>query len=192
MRFLGTNLEELREDFESVRGKPFEYFYCPILHIDEDVPLTKGHVVPESMGGRSKVLQRRDIDNGFGSFFEAEAADAIVHGIDGDPLDIVFRGDPDELRKIGRRFKFRAHFDGMDRPVDILPRKMGEEVKFFVSMEGLNEALGRIESAESLRGSLAVELDARSSILAASLRTSHLCWFQRCGVTTHASVGVET
>ena len=181
MRSLGTNLEELREDFESVRGEPFEYFFCPILHVDEDVPLTKGHVIPESMGGTSKVLQRRDVDNGFGSFFEAEASDAIVLGLDGDPLDIVLRGDPDELRKIGRRFKLRARFDGMDRPVDISHRKIGEEVGFFASTEDLSEALGRIDSTESLSGSLAVELDARSSILATSLRTSHLCWFQRCG-----------
>ena len=181
MPSLGTNLEELRQDFESVRGKPFKYFYCPILHVDEDVPLTKGHIIPESMGGRSKVLQRRDVDNGFGSFFEAEAADAIVHGLDGDPLDIVFRGDPDALKEIGRRFKLRARFDGMDRPVDILHRKKGEEVEFFASTEGLTEAIGRVESTESLKGSLAVELDARSSILATSLRTSHLCWFQKCG-----------
>ena len=181
MRSLGTNLGELREDFESVRGEPFEYFYCPILHGDEDVPLTKGHVIPESMGGKSKVLQRRDVDNGFGSFFEAEASDAIVHGIDGDPLDIVFRGDPDALRKLGRRFKLRARFDGTDRPVDILHRKMGEEVEFFASTEDLNEAIGRNETTETLRGSLAVELDARSSILVTSLRTSHLSWFQKCG-----------
>ena len=174
-------MNELREDFESVRGKPFKHFYCPILHVDEDVPLTKGHVVPKSVGGKSKVLQRRDVDNGFGSFFEAEAADAVIHGLDGNPLDIVLRGDPDQLKKIGRRFKLRARFDGMDKFVDISHRKMGGEVGFFVSTEDLTEVLGESDKPDRLRGSLGVELDARSSILATSLRTSHLCWFQKCG-----------
>lgn len=181
MRSLSTNLDKLQEDFESVRGRPFNYFYCPILHVDQDVPLTKGHVVPKSLGGKSKVLQRRDVDNGFGSFFEAEAADAVIHGLDGNALDIVLRGDPAELKKIGRRFKILAQFDGMNEPVHVSHRKTDAEVTFFVSKESLTKALGEIEKPISLRGSLGVELDARSSILATSLRTSHLCWFKKCG-----------
>ena len=178
---MSTNVEELREDFESVTGKPVDYFYCPILRVDEDVPLTNGHVVPKSVGGKSKVLQRTDVDNGFGSFFEAEAADAVIHGLDGDPVDVVLRGDPDELKKIGRRFKLRAWFDGMDKPVDISHRKMGGEVRFFMPKEDLIEVPREMDKPDGLRGSLSVELDARSSILATSLRTSHLCWFQKCG-----------
>lgn len=174
-------MEELREDFKSLTGKPFDYFYCPILHVDEDVPLTKGHVVPKSVGGKSKVLQRTDVDNGFGSFFEAEAADAVVHGLDGDPLDIVLRGNPDELKEIGRRFKLRAGFDGVNEPVDIFHRKMGDKVGFYLSNRDLIEVPSEIDKPDGLRGSLSVELDARSSILATSLKASHLCWFKRCG-----------
>lgn len=181
MRSLSTNLDKLQEDFESVRGRPFDHFYCPILHVDEDVPLTKGHVVPKSLGGRSKVLQRKDVDNGFGSFFEAEAADAVIHGLDGNALNFVLKEDLFELKKIGRRFKILAQFDGMNEPVEVSHRKVDGEVSFFVSKENLTKALGEIEKPISLRGSLGVELDARSSILATSLRTSHLCWFQKRG-----------
>ena len=104
MEPLGMNLEQLKADFESVGGKPFEHFYCPILHVDEDVPPIKGHVVPESLGGRAMVLQRPDVDNGFGSFFEAEAGDAIRKGLDANPLDVVSRADPAEMRKLARIF----------------------------------------------------------------------------------------
>ena len=181
MNPLGTNLEQLRKDFESVRGRRFDHFYCPILHVDEAVPLTKGHIVPESLGGKSLVLQRTDVDNGFGSFFEAEAGDAVLHGLDGSPLDVVLRGNPEEMKKLGRRFKFQVLFEGTGQPIDVSHRKMNDEVEFWVAPDDLEAALGKIDKQTTLKGSFSVELDARSSILATSLRTSHLCWFQKCG-----------
>ena len=41
--------------------------------------------------------------------------------------------------------------------------------------------LGERDGQRTLRGALSVELDARSSILVTSLRTSHLAWFRLCG-----------
>ena len=181
MKPLGTNVEELREDYRSVAGEPFRHFYCPILHVDEDVPLTKGHVVPESLGGKARVLQREDIDQGFGSFFEAEAADAIRHGLDGSPLDVAFRGDPVEMKGLGRRFGFRLLFEGADKTLDASFRKHGKNAGFFVSTKELNDALGEDAERRTFRGALGVELDARSSVLVTALRTSHLAWFRHCG-----------
>ena len=181
MKPLGTRIEHLKADFESVTGKPFRHFYWPILHVDEDVPLTMGHVVPESLGGKAKVLQREDMDQGFGSFFEAEAADAIRHGLDDSPLDVVFRGDAGEMKKVGRRFGFRLLFEGTDKLMDASFRNMGEEAAFYVSTEDLKAALGADCGHQTLKGGVGVELDARSSILVTSLRTSHLAWFRLCG-----------
>ena len=178
---LETNIADYRADFESVRGKPFDHFFCPILHVDEEVPLTKGHIVPKSLGGKAKVLQRRDVDNGFGSFFEAEAGDAVLHGLDGDLFDVVSRGDPDEMKKIGRRFDIRIQLEGVERPIDVFHRKVGDVVELVVAKDDLRKALGDFDKPPTARGRWEVELDARSSILATSLRTSHLCWFQKCG-----------
>lgn len=180
-RPLGTNIEQLREDFASVTGKPFRHFYCPILHTDEDVPLMGGHVVPESLGGKTRVLQREDVDQGFGSFFEAEAADAVRYGLDADPLDVVGRGDPKEMKQIGRRFDFQLLFEGTDRPLDAVAKKKGDEVAFYVRAEDLKAALGERSGQQNLVGTVAVGLDARSSILVTSLRSNHLGWFRMCG-----------
>ncbi len=180
MKPLGTNIEHLKADYQSVTGKPFRNFYCPILHVDEDVRLAKGHVVPESLGGKAMVLQRKDVDQGFGSFFEAEAADAIRHGLDGNPMEVVIRGDPDEMKKLGRRFGFRVLFEGADKPIDASYRRMGDDAGFYVATEDLRAPLGE-RDGRTLRGAVGVELDARSSILVTSLRTSHLAWYRLCG-----------
>jgi hypothetical protein len=38
-------LEDLRLDFQKNTGSPFEYFYCPILYLDEKTELCEAHVV---------------------------------------------------------------------------------------------------------------------------------------------------
>jgi hypothetical protein len=67
-------LEELRNDYASVMGKPFQHFYCPILLVDEMVPLCMGHIIneacPNSFGGR--IPQRADVDQFYGRTFESE------------------------------------------------------------------------------------------------------------------------
>lgn len=98
----------------SVIRKPLDHFYCPILHVDEDVPWTKGQIALESLGGRSTVLQRTGVDTGLGAFFEAEAGDAVKHGLDGIALESPSSGDPREVAKIGRRLKIRQRLNGAD------------------------------------------------------------------------------
>lgn len=173
---LGTDIEELRADFASVRGEPFAHYYCPILHVDDRVALCHGHVVPKSMGGRTMVLQRQDVDNGFGFFFEAEASDAIKHGLErGDLLERVFFGDPADVKEISRRFKIevKPHPDG--KPIKLDPRKVNGETQFFAKSEHLDGVEGRTKAE------FGVWLDARSSILVTALKASHLCWFHKAG-----------
>ncbi len=177
----GTNIRHMKADYESVTGEPFRHFFCPILHVDEEIGLAKGHVVPESLGGKAMVLQREDVDQGFGSFFEAAAADAIRQGLDGNPMEVVFSGDPDEMKKLGRRFGFRLLVEGTDKPIDARYRKMGDDAGFYVATGDMAAALGERHGQRTLRGAVSVELDARSSILVTSLRTSHLAWFRLCG-----------
>ena len=173
---LGTDVEELRADFASVRGVPFAHYYCPILHVDEPVALCRGHVVPKSVGGRAMVLQREDVDNGFGDFFEAEAGDAIKHGLGRDDLlERVLSGDPDEVKEIRRRFKIETKLRPDGDPIKVDARKVDGETQFFVKPEYLDGIEGR------LRAEFGVGLDARSSILVTALKASHLCWFRKEG-----------
>ncbi len=55
-------------------GKKFDHFFCPILFSDEDTPLCKGHIVNEAFKSSSRtwVVQRADVDNFFGSRFDAD------------------------------------------------------------------------------------------------------------------------
>ena len=50
---------------------------CPILFEEEKAELCRGHIVPQSAGGSDWVVQRKDVDNFFGSFAEADFA----HGL---------------------------------------------------------------------------------------------------------------
>ena len=58
-------------------SRRLEDFYCPILQVEEPAALCKGHIIPKSVRGRSWVVQRKDVDNFFGSFSEA----GFAHGV---------------------------------------------------------------------------------------------------------------
>ena len=71
---IAKRLESLRVDFEKVCGSAFNHFYCPVLYVDEPVPLCRAHIVNQAFGGapRNWTVQRRDVDVHFGSRFEAD------------------------------------------------------------------------------------------------------------------------
>ena len=52
-------------------------FFCPILMVEEKAELCKGHLLPQSVGGRDWVVQRKDVDSFFGTFVEAD----FNHGV---------------------------------------------------------------------------------------------------------------
>ena len=47
-------------------------FFCPILMVEEQAELCKGHVLPQSVDGMDWVVQRKDVDNFFGTFVQAD------------------------------------------------------------------------------------------------------------------------
>ena len=73
-----VRLQDYRRDYEQVEGKPFEHFFCPILGTDkpvvDPVTLIRGHIVNQSFENapRTWVIQRSDVDNFYGSNFEAD------------------------------------------------------------------------------------------------------------------------
>jgi len=71
---LHQKLESLRADYNKVRDRPFDHFYCPILFRDEDVSLCKAHIVNQAFpnSARAWTVQRKDVDNFYGANFEAD------------------------------------------------------------------------------------------------------------------------
>ena len=116
------------------------------------------------------------MDNGFGEFFEAEAGDAIRHGLGRDDLLArILSGNPDDVKAIRRRFKIETMLDPDGESIKVDARRVDGEVQFFVRTEDLGGAAG------DLMGLFGVGLDARSSILVTALKSDHLGWFQKFG-----------
>ncbi|HZZ80641.1 MAG TPA: hypothetical protein VFE62_19210 [Gemmataceae bacterium] len=71
---VAKRLPSHQDDFTWVTGKPFNHFFCPLLHEDQRAELCMGHVIneacPGSFGGR--VVQRKDVDSWYGRVFEAD------------------------------------------------------------------------------------------------------------------------
>jgi len=71
-------LPHYRRDYEQVEGKPFNHFFCPILGADEPVvspaELIQGHILSKAFWSvpRTWVIQRSDVDNFYGTHFEAD------------------------------------------------------------------------------------------------------------------------
>jgi hypothetical protein len=65
---------ELRNDYSTIHGTPFNYFFCPILFTDEDVELCKAHILNQAFSNTSRAwtIQRKDVDNFYGSRFESD------------------------------------------------------------------------------------------------------------------------
>ena len=113
---LSTRLAEHRADYLGRERKPFQYFYCPILHADEQAELQIGHIINEAFEGspNSWVVQRKDVDSFYGSRFEADF-EVIQHSGKKTIYDIfadkklrdhlrprIFRG-----RKVVKHFPYR-------------------------------------------------------------------------------------
>jgi hypothetical protein len=67
-------LERHRADHQEVTGQPFKHFFCPILFVDENIQLTRGHVINKEFVGapRKWAIQRSDIDSFYGAMFEGD------------------------------------------------------------------------------------------------------------------------
>ena len=93
-------LEQLRAEYESVSGRPWRFFYCPILHRDEETELCAGHVVNQALrdADRSWTVQRKDVDNYYGTLFEGDFL-ALEQKVDLQVDEILAD------RKLSRQFK---------------------------------------------------------------------------------------
>jgi hypothetical protein len=70
-------LDALQRDFTSVVGQRFSHFFCPILFVDEETELCEAHIVNKAFAATSRrwTLQRKDVDNFFGTMFEGAFVD---------------------------------------------------------------------------------------------------------------------
>lgn len=182
---LSSRIEELRSDFTTECGQPFEHFYCPILMRDEPADLCRGHIINEALGACNEwVPQRRDVDSFFGSAVEADFVAMLQHH--GKDLDRILRDVKPtrklrpklmaEEREIGHYFPKQGSppveghskvgvIDGSDNLVCNLAVKMSTEE---LLADGLNLAF-------------VIDADFRSEVIASMIKATHLTLFKMLG-----------
>ena len=191
MTIESTSPETLREiqallpDFvaESPAHKPFDHFYCPILHIDEPTIFCMGHITPKALGGNVMVPQRKDVDGFFGTVVEADLVSAIRNR--GKSLAEILCS-----ASIRREVRPRLELpDGRTVeyyiPKDGQPLPEGHTLNAFESDDGVNIPIVLKESRQQLTccGELnaAVKCDCLYQGTAAALKAAHLTCFKLYG-----------
>jgi len=179
-----TKLATLRAEFESVTGRPFEHFYCPILFRDERTSLIQAHIVNQAFANSSRrwTIQRKDVDNFFGSLFEADFVVLQERGKH-DLIDII----SDKI--LSRKLKPKISADGRlvehYQPGGNVP---GSHSKITIQKEGFPEvplAL-KVNPSEMLnaldaRWEIEIRRDLRLSSFVSLLKTAHLTLFELVG-----------
>lgn len=180
---LKSRLASLQADFKSVKGTPFNYFFCPILYRDEDIKLCKGHVLNQAfgIGGGKWTVQREDVDNFFGSRFESEITKLRYRNA----LETA-----DVLGDARLRRELRPRIYAGSREIDhFIPQ--GEVPEHFTAMhssdEGLPQLVGlkihprEVEEAIDADWHIEVALDLRVGALVSLLKAAHLTHFYLFG-----------
>ncbi len=179
------HLAPMRADYESVTGKAFDHFFCPLLLKDEPVELCIGHVIPESYTNccRAGVVQRADIDNWYGSVFEAEYG-VLLEAREAGASGMVFDND---LRK---KMTTKIVVDGEEcRNYPLTGHKARDHVGVVLEKDGGGETLELVLARSpdevlpdlSKNWSIVVERDCRISALVTRIKAAYLTMFHLFG-----------
>ena len=180
---LQSKVERLRSDYTDLMGAPFSHFFCPLLFQDEDVPLCKAHIINHAFPNSSRTwtVQRKDVDNFYGSNFEADFV-AVQYHEDPNLGKIIVD------RKLSQRFEPKILVD--DVPVEFFIA--GDKVpSHFTSMvfdsDGEEVKLGLKISPEDMLAAtgknwqIAIAKDVRIPALVSLIKAAHLTLFEMLG-----------
>ena len=167
-----ARLEELTGALRRSRAsEKLRDFLCPILQLEEPALLCKGHIVPKAVRGRRWVVQRRDVDNFYGSFAEAD----FIHGVRlramptiEDAMEYVFE------HRLARRADLSIR-DSEGAKATVHPgrkRARGQEI-----------VVRPLDGSIDLDGdlSMSINFDAAQETLLTCLHTAHLGNFEGSG-----------
>lgn len=184
-------LEGLRTDYNQFRGHPFAYFYCPILFRDEDVSLCKAHIINQAFPDSTPdwTVQRKDVDNFYGSAFEADFIAFRYHedrSIGNALTDKTLskKLNPQILlddKQVGYFFSNRdlpEHFTRLDIEHE------GQVVQL-----GLKMSLESVLAATSQKWEVAISKDIRIPALVSLIKAAHLTLFDMLGYRYALSCG---
>jgi len=188
---LRFKLDNLRSDHEELTGKLFRHFFCPILFRDEDVPLCKGHIINRVFPGSSRywTVQRKDVDNFYGSAFESDFVD----------IQYRKRWAPEEVigkRNLSRKFHPTLLRDGVSVehyiPIGPVPQHFTEvqfgDPRYDVRL-GLKMNPDDALSATTSNWEIDIQKDVRLAALVSLIKSAHLTLFEMLGYRYALSAG---
>ena len=184
-------LEALRSDFQARVAVPFSRFYCPILFRDEEVELCEGHIVnaafPDS--ARNWIVQRKDVDNFYGSAFESDFVDIQYHGMSF-PDNVL--ADPYLSKKLQPKIRIGdhdvSHFVARG-PVPAHFTEAAVEAPFGQIRLGLKIHPDEVMTSAGRNWSIAIEKDIRLSALVSVIKAAYLTMFDMLGYSYPLSAG---
>jgi len=184
-------LEELRTDYTQTRGHPFTHFFCPILFRDDDTPLCKAHIINQAFpnSGPDWTVQRKDVDNFYGSFFESEflafryyedrsIGNALIDKTLSKNLNPQILLDDKEVGHFYPKHALPEHFTRLDIEHE------GQVVQL-----GLKMSPADVLAATSQKWEVAVSKDIRIPALVSLLKATHLTLFHMLGYRYALSCG---
>lgn len=188
---IAERLKSQRVDFEKVCGSAFNHFYCPILYVDEPVPLCRAHIVNRAFDGapRNWTVQRRDVDSHFGSRFEADFT-LLAH------KDRILRGDGFGDREVAKRLTTRVlagkkevpHFLATGPPVEgFTPLQLVDSGRLVYLKMPPEEVDRRLEENWSIETTTDLRVGAAVSLV----KSAHLTLFSLLGYRYVFSAGAR-
>jgi hypothetical protein len=181
---LSKKLAMLRADYQSVADRPFSHFFCPILRRDELSELCEGHVINAAFGqsDRKRIVQRSDVDNFFGRYFEGDFVLLQEKGSH-DSVDILL--DRDLSRHLHPQLSINGQPVQHYLPTGPVPKTHSELVIDRGSEPQVRLAI-KLQPSDMLTAlsghwELVVDKDIRLHALVSLLKTAHLTLFSILG-----------
>jgi hypothetical protein len=181
-----SKLESAAADYAAVVGKPFAHFYCPILRKDEETELCLGHVISKKFvsSNAAKVVQRKDVDNFFGTVAEADFTSWVEDH--NKSLPELFR-DPKAVKKhkpdlvidgkVIPYYRYDGHTDDDQQHATLM--EDGDVVCDLAVRLSNEEAISLL--AKKNRAELVLDRDFRYAATASLIKAAHLSMFRLQG-----------
>ena len=178
-------LSVLKSDYEAAAERSWEHFFCPILYRDEETELCRAHVINEGFkdADRSWTIQRKDVDNFYGSLFEADFL--AMERVDSPLIEEALTD-----RNVSRQFppeivvdeEVVEHYYAPDlENVPLSYTTLEFHINDNVVPMALKLSPEEVEKSLDGRWQVRVEKDIRIPALVSLLKAAHLTLFRRLG-----------
>lgn len=186
-----SKLDKLQNNYSQTAGHSFSHFFCPILFRDDETELCKAHIVNSAFPNSSRAwtIQRRDVDNFYGSNFESEFI-SMQYKYDWHPSEVLTDS------KLSKRFKPTITVD--NEPVDYFISQ-GEIPKEFTRLQveangnfvelGLKMLPNDFLSKVDQQWEFEISKDIRVAAMVSLLKMAHLTLFELLGYQYALSSG---